>query len=386
MKATTSQSRWVPGLVVALAAVAAGLFVMTRFPVGDLLGSPPAPIQSLVFERVTFEPGRVIATVRNDGQDPIEIAQVLVDEAYWQFTADPGTRLERLDSTRLDIPFPWDAGDPMTITLVDSTGLTFEHEIEVVAETPQPGAKAAAGFALLGVYAGLVPVLLGLLFLPALRRLPERGLRFLLGLTAGLLLFLALDAMVESLELSEALAAPFQGTAVVFGAAAASFGVLAGIGRWLRRRRAEGPSGLQLAYLVAVGIGLHNLGEGLSIGSAQAIGAVALGTFLVIGFAIHNLTEGIGIVAPTVRTPPGLGHLLALGAIAGLPTIAGTLVGGFAFSPLLATVFLAVGIGAILQVVWELWGLARRTAVGASWAGGLAAGFAVMYATGFLVK
>lgn len=381
-----SRSRWVPGLVVALAAVAAGLFVMTRFPVGDLLGAPPAPIQSLVFERVTFEPGRVIVTVRNDGQDPIEIAQVLVDEAYWQFTATRGTRLGRLGSTTLDIPFPWDAGDPMTITLVDSTGLTFEHGIDVVAETPVPGAKAALGFVLLGAYAGLVPVLLGLLFLPALRRLSERGLRFLLGVTAGLLLFLALDALVESLELSEGLAAPFQGTAVVFGAAAAAFGALVGIGRWLRRRRAEGPSGLQVAYLVAVGIGLHNLGEGLSIGSAQAIGAVALGTFLVIGFAIHNLTEGIGIVAPTVRTPPGLGQLLALGAIAGLPTIAGTLIGGFAFSPLLATVFLAVGIGAILQVVWELWGLARRGAVGASWAGGLAAGFAVMYATGFLVK
>ena len=150
--------------------------------------------------------------------------------------------------------------------------------------------------------------------------------------------------------------------------------------------RAPGVSPLGLAFLVALGIGLHNFGEGLAIGSAQARGEIALGTALVVGFALHNLTEGIGIAAPTMQHLPDWRRLLALGAVAGLPTIAGTLVGGLAYSTLLGTLFLAIGVGAIAEVGDELTRYARRQA-GAPGVllAGAACGFAVMYATALMI-
>lgn len=390
-----SSGRFAAGVVVAALAIAGALVLMWRVGVGGFLEPPPAPIQELAFERVTLRPGTITMSVRNAGPDPIDIAQVLVDDAYWQFRVAPDAHLGRLERATVTLDYPWVAGEPLAITVLDATGTTFGHEIAAAGATPQVGGRTVLGYVLLGTYAGLIPVLLGLLLLPVLQRLGERGLSGLIGVTAGMLVFLALDALVESLELAGELPSAFQGVALTVGAAALSLMALAGVGRWMRTRRgrvhADGTawSPLGVAYLVALGIGLHNLGEGLAIGSAHALGEIALGTFLVIGFALHNLTEGIGIVAPTVRTPPPVHHLLALGALAGLPTIAGTLVGGFAFSAVVAVLFLAVGIGAILQVVYELAGLIRRGSGRMAETPallGVAVGFVVMYATGLLVK
>src|SRR5206468_6340027 len=114
--------------------------------------------------------------------------------------------------------------------------------------------------------------------------------------------------------------------------------------------------GLALAYLISLGIGLHNLGEGLAVGAAYALGEVALGAFLIIGFMIHNTTEGIAIVAPisSSGSRTSMKHLAAIGIIAGVPTIPGALIGGFSFSSFWAALFLAVGAGAIFQVVFEI--------------------------------
>lgn len=380
---------WVAGLVVAVAATLGALVLMRQAGLEGLLRPQPAPIPELAFERVAFAPGEVTVSVRNTGPEALEVAQVLVDDAYRLFRAEPGSRLERLDSARLRIPYPWIAGEPLGITVIDSTGATFTHEVEAAAETPVAGGRTVAGYVVLGTYVGVIPVFLGLLFLPALARLGRRGLRFLLGLTGGLLVFLAVDALGESLELASEVAPVLQGPAVVFAGAVGTFAGLAFLGR--RRRRAtlgsEGSaSPLALAYLVAFGIGLHNFGEGLAVGSAQARGEIALGTALVVGFALHNITEGIAIAAPTMMRLPGWRHLLALGAVAGLPTITGTLLGGLAYSALLGTLFLAVGVGAIAEVVDELGRYARRRSVapGALLAGA-AAGFALMYGTALMI-
>ena len=144
-----------------------------------------------------------------------------------------------------------------------------------------------------------------------------------------------------------------------------------------------------LAYLIAFGIGLHNLGEGLAIGAAYALGEVALGTFLVLGFMLHNTTEGLGIVAPVATDRPSLWQLVLLGVIAGAPTIPGAWIGGFVYSPIFATIFLAIGAGAIFQVVYELGRLTVRQAgdelITATNFAGFLAGLLIMYVTGLFV-
>jgi ZIP family zinc transporter len=142
--------------------------------------------------------------------------------------------------------------------------------------------------------------------------------------------------------------------------------------------------------MIALGIGIHNMGEGLAIGSAFVLGEVALGTLLILGFTVHNVTEGIAILAPGINRKIGWGHLAAMGLIAGVPTILGGMIGGFIYSPTLATVFFGIATGAILQVIAECWGLIRGEGFGnkiqalPNWVG-LSVGFLLMYVTALFV-
>ncbi len=387
---------WVAGLVVAIVGTLAALVLMRQAGVERLLRPQPAAIPELAFEQVTLAPDVITISIRNTGPTSLDVSQVMIDEAYRVFTVEPGRNLDRLESARLRIPYPWVAGEPLSIAVVDSTGMTYVHDVEAAAETPTASGRTVIGYVLLGTYMGVLPVFIGLLFLPALARLGRRGLRFLLGFTGGLLMFLAVDALGESLELASELASVFQGPALVF---AGAVGTYAGLAYLSRRRHRGGPRGavgggpgeaipspLSLAYLIAVGIGLHNFGEGLAVGSAHARGEIALGTALVVGFALHNTTEGIAIASPTMPCLPRWWHLIGLGLVAGLPTVAGTVLGGLAFSVLLGTLFLAVGVGAIAEVIDELARYARRrTTDPGLLLVGAAMGFALMFATALVV-
>jgi zinc transporter, ZIP family len=367
-----------------LIAVLLALFVVFD-PIGGLREVPS--VEAVAIERTVLEPGSVEMQVRNDGPDPVTIAQVLVNDAYWNHTISDRT-LGRLEDATIRIPYPWDEGLPLNIALVTSTGLTIEHEIEAAVETPQPDGSITLIYALLGVYIGVVPVAVGLLWFPALRRASKKWLGFFLAFTAGLLVFLLVDATEEGIELATTTGAALNGVALfAVGTLVAVVGLLALEGT-LRARRSGGIAGLPLAYFIAAGIGLHNLGEGLAVGAALSVGEFALGTFLIIGFALHNTTEGLAIVAPlgSETTRPSVWHFVGLGAVAGAPTILGAILGGFAFEPALGAIAFGVAAGAIAQVVWAiLKGLPAEarlsSAVGAA---GFAAGLIVMYLTGLL--
>ncbi len=355
-------------------------------PLGVFRAAFP-PVEELTFERIMFpEPGRLVVHVVNGGPEPVTISQVTVDEAYWSFTMEGGPTLARLDDARIDIPYPWVRGEPVVVGLVTSSGLTFTREVPVATESPRADRRYLSTFALLGVYVGVVPVFLGLLWLPFLRGVPRHWTDFFLSLTMGLLVFLGVDALAEAIEMSGTIASAFQGIGLITMGVIGAPLLIESVGR-LRGPNAANEA-LRTASLIALGIGLHNLGEGLAIGSAYAAGELALGSTLVIGFLLHNTTEGVGIVTPLARTPVRLSLLVGLGALAGVPTILGAWIGGLSYSPVATVLFLAIGAGAVIQVVWTLGTLLSRREGGLTRplnAAGLLAGLAVMYVTGLWV-
>src|SRR5687768_1001713 len=334
-----------------------GLGVLLAFIVlnGAGVGREDAPpVEDLSVQRVALPTeNEFVLTVRNGGPQPVKLSQVVVNDAIWDFEAEPDRTIPRLGSATVTIPYSWVEGEAYEIVLITSTGTTFDAEVPVAVLTPQFSGETFWSYALIGTYVGVIPVALGLLWYPFLRRLGTSGMNFVLALTVGLLAFLVVDTLEEAMEVAVELPGIFSGIPLVILLTSLTLLGLLGTERLLRRGREEA-SRLGTSYRIALGIGLHNLGEGLAIGAAFALGEAALGVFLVVGFTLHNITEGVGIAAPVVRDRPALWHFAALAAIAGAPAILGTWIGAFTYSQLWTTVFLAIGIGAIAQVIVEI--------------------------------
>ena len=349
-------------------------------------GAPP--VEALTVERSILDETGISLLVRAGGSEPMTVAQVMVDDAFWTFTQDPPGPVARGGAVWLRIPYPWVLGEAHLVNVLSSTGAAFEHEIAVAVPTPKASLGQMRGQALVGAIVGLLPVALGLMFFPALRGLGQSGMNILLSLTVGLLAFLLVDMIVEALELSNEAAALFQGAAMVWLVALSSFLLLMAVGRSRGR-----PEGIALAYYIALGIGLHNFGEGLAIGAAFAAGSAGLGTFLVLGFALHNVTEGLGIAAPMLRSRPTLWTFVLLTLLAGGPAVLGMWSGSLAHAPQWSALALAIGAGAILQVIFEVGAYLMRQNSGRleavlapSVLGGFLAGIAFMYVTATFIK
>jgi hypothetical protein len=382
--------RWLLGLVpLLLIAAAVATFAALDGPGVAERRGPPA--EELAVERTVLTPGAIDITLRNDGPDAVQIAQAVVNDAFVQFSGGEQP-IGRLRTSTVRLQQPWVEGEAYEIALLTSTGGTVVHEIPVAVETPRTGVRFFGLMALLGIYVGVIPVALGMLWLPWVRRIPPGSLRAVMAVTVGLLAFLAVDATLEGVELAGQGSQAFGGPALVLVGAAVAYLLLSGVTQWLAARReaasAAGASGSTLALLVAVGIGLHNLGEGVAIGSAYAVGALALGAFLIVGFAIHNTTEGLAIVAPVAHARPSLRRLAALGLIAGAPAVLGAWIGAAAFTSAVAAFLLGFGAGAIAQVIVQLAPSLRdergRTLHPVAVAG-LLVGMTLMFATGLLV-
>jgi zinc transporter ZupT len=382
---------WLLGLIpLLLIALAVAVFALLDGPgLGDRKGPP---VEELAIERTVLRPGEIELSVRNDGPDEVAVSQVIVNDGFADFSSSRDT-LGRLDKADLTVRYPWTEGSAYEVLIVTSTGATIAHEIPVAVETPESDLGFYGLMALLGFYVGVLPVTLGMLWLPFVRRIDPRWLRVLMALTIGLLGFLAIDATLEGLDVAAGGSQALGGTALVFVGGIVAYLVLTAVEAWLQDRKGSAATGGgHIALLVAIAIGLHNLGEGLAIGSAYAVGALALGAFLVIGFALHNTTEGLAIVAPVASRPPSLQRLALLGVIAGAPAMLGAWIGASAFNSSVAALLLGAGAGAIVQVIQQLVptirerkGGTERVLYPASVAG-ILAGFAVLYITSLLIS
>jgi zinc transporter, ZIP family len=371
---------------VLLLAIAVGAVVQSGDSLADLIGTNPPPADEFDIRRVEFSPGEIRILVRNPQADDLTIANVNVDDAIVPYTVDGPTTLGRLRSSTLVVPYDWVEEDPITVGVTSSTGIETVEEIPAAIETPTPSVEGFFGYALIGVLVGVLPVALGLLWLPALRQASPAWLSAFMAFTGGLLAFLGVEALSESFELQTALPAGLGGSGLVLLGVALSFlGMTALAGRLSGGATA---TGFALALLVAIGIGVHNLGEGLAIGASFALGELQLGTFLIVGFMIHNVTEGLGIATPVAKTRVTVLALAGLALIAGAPTVLGAWIGGYASSDVLAALFFAIAAGAAFQVVVEVGRYVARQAPGglrSSYAiGGFLAGIAAMYVTGIL--
>jgi zinc transporter, ZIP family len=367
-------------LVPLLALVAmVSLFATTGGSLIDLLGRTPPSADAFDVRRVEFKPGEIKVLVTNPQPEELTIAAVTVDDAIVPFSLDGDSTLERLRSSTIVIPYAWVADEPILIGITSSSGIETTHEVAAAVETPEPSAKGFLGFGLVGLFVGVIPVALGLLWLPSLRRARAEWLAAFMALTAGLLTFLALEALSEAFALQAALPSALGGAGIVLLGFVVSYLTLT----YLSHKLAA------LATLVAIGIGLHNFGEGLAIGTSFAFGELALGTFLIIGFMVHNVTEGLGIAtATTEERRASYARLGLLVLIAGAPTILGTWTGGYVRSDVLGVVFFAAAAGAAFEVVVEVGRWLRTRAPGgltSGWVlGGFLGGVAIMYVTGLL--
>ena len=430
--------------------ILSGMVMFLLSPSGQSILNTGNPLPEVSIEKVEFRDGQIVAFIRNTGPMEVVISHADVNDRIQSAAVEPSSTLSRLDEATVIIPFPWNSGEPYEVGVTTSDGTRFSKNIDSASLAPEPDPEQALLFASLGIYVGVIPVMIGLLWYPYIRRLSVAKYGFFLSLTAGLLTFLGIDALLEGNEIVVGnLSGALNGQLLIISVAISSFLLLMYTSERLMQRALEKsvlnkhsnlssspgahendnqmnkvvksgdettitPSSsspelkirvqkyqqilrpLTVSMMIAIGIGLHNFGEGLAIGAAMILGEIALSTFLVVGFTLHNTTEGLAIVAPIAKSEGSrskiIKRLIIMGLIAGIPTIVGTWIGGFFYSPIAAIIFLSVGAGAIFQVVYSLalWIFHHQEPRSASYfSGSVIAGFItglmIMYLTGLLI-
>lgn len=371
---------------------AVGIFIIAffinpqafSFLVPQPLGGVVLPEISIY--RLEFKEGEIIARVMNTGPVDVDIGAVQVGGPHPAGLVSyiiGDSRIPRLGQAAIKIPYGWIEGIPYTVIVIISDGSAFESDAITASFTPSFSLSTIWTSVLLGMYIGVIPVLLGMAPFSAFRKTKKDWITFFSAFSAGVLAFLLIDTVHEGSEFAARLPVHL-GPTIFVGSIAAGVAALVYISKTKDGRGDKSP--VTISYLIALGIGVHNLGEGLAVGASFAQGMASLGTLLVVGFALHNLSEGIAIMSPLLSEQGDLRRkLVEMGLIAGLPTILGVMLGFSFYSDSLATLFFGLAASAILYVVVEI--LRHISKSDEKWLyGGLLTGFFAMYMTGSLLK
>ena len=368
------------------------LMVSFIFGPGSEMLELGVPLPEISIEKVIFIDSEIQAVVRNTGPMPVTIVMADVNDRIQPAAVEPDGYLQRFETATVRIPYEWNVSEPYSIGITLDDGLRFEKIIESATYEISFNTDNALLFAIIGIYVGVIPVMIGLLWYPFIKKIKKQNFHFFLALTAGLLLFLAIDAIDEAIEISnENLSQIFNGNLLIFTVIALSFLGLYYAGDKLAKNSTKTTlsRNVAVALMISIGIGLHNFGEGLAIGASVGLGSIAFTSFLIVGFALHNTTEGIAIASLMSRGKMMIGMLFCLGLIAGVPAIFGTWIGGFQYSPFSIIIFLAIGAGAIFQVLVVLlkwiYDENQKTLSNASIISGFIVGIFIMYITSIVI-
>ncbi len=350
------------------------------------------PLPEITIEKIDFKDSEIQVLVRNTGPIPLEIVMADINDRIQPAAIEPDRSLNRFETALVRIPYEWNESEPYKIGLTTSDGVRFEKEIESAAPALEPDFDFTIFLGIIGLYVGVIPVMIGLLWMPFIKKISQNKFYFFMALTCGLLLFLGIDALEESFEISkENLSSSFNSTLLISTTTILSF-----LGLYYTAEKLISKTGtlkiskpIAIGLMISIGIGLHNFGEGLAIGASIGLGSIAFSTFLIVGFALHNTTEGLAIAAPLSKEKSIIRKLILFGLIAGIPAIFGSWVGGFAFSPLSAVIFLSIGAGAIFQVIVVILQWIRseknNNLTNGSVISGFAVGMLIMYFTSILI-
>ena len=380
-----------------LAISAIGPIILLAIVIAFLLGPASTFLQfgvvlpEVSIEKVEFIENEIQATVRNTGPIDVNVVVADVNDRIQPAAIEPDSSLKRFETALVRIPFDWNEAQPYEIGVTIDDGTRFTTQVDAAFASLEPNVDLFVFLGMIGFLIGVVPIMIGLLWYPFIKKLGKNTFNFFLSFTMGLLIFLGIDAVLEASEISEKhLSSIFNGELLIATVVILSFLSLYGVGQKLIKTSnlSTLSKGLVISLMIAIGIGLHNLGEGLAVGAAIALGEVALSTFLIIGFAMHNTTEGLAIAAPLTSSKAKIVKMIGLGLIAGAPAIFGCWIGGFSFSPLFTLIFLAIGAGAIFQVVISIFQYMRQKSdllSNTSLFAGISAGLIIMYLTSVII-
>jgi hypothetical protein len=307
---------------------------------------PPGvtPLEELAVERVVLDERGISLLVRAGPLTAVRIAQVQVDDAFWTFAQDPLGPLTRLSAGWLSIPYPWVYGEAHEVAIITARGAVFRHRVGLAVPTVLLADLPL--LLLVGVVIGLLPLALAPAASSLLQRLGRGAGDFAFTLSIGLLAILLVDTTRAALAAAAEVTSVYRGAAIVWvGAAIVATALIV-----LARLLPAGREGAARARLAALRLGARNLCLGLAAGAAVALGVSPLALLLTVAGALHNVLASISFRRDLAAVPSPSGSV-ALLALAGVPAVAASVLAGQPQAYPWAPAALAVGTGALLQVV-----------------------------------